>query len=418
MWGSQKTTVSNLDPLENQPMTNRIPITAEVFKMAQQRCRTTGCDVRQEAARQIAEEAILSLDPELDLLIDEDAAFSRDDRLVSTFDVNDIVVNGVRFDVRLVGEDGRVSIPRYLAGTSYIDGGTLAVSFAGDRNAAVVGYVPRSDWDLQDRHAGAREERLIFRIASQFDLEKQLPAILSAHTPGERKYSRAVHSSDVAQFCGQRQEMRLSEQRDFVEAVLNNEDCWTDLQVGISKPFVRRTLTHASIWNQKLERLAESVHPRFHRLSKEEVKASIARTGERLGGQSDSPQFRKEMLLNLAREELSHVFSGESFARACRLVEQVLSGRAVIDVLKETVKTKTAIDLALAIKQQRQKVTNFIDATSDEISLAFRQLALQPVYATHSGSEQEGVESVNEALKLLDVCELAENLKELGENLD
>jgi hypothetical protein len=42
-----------------------------------------------------------------------------------------------------------------------------------------------------------------------------------------------------------------------------------------------------------------------------------------------------------------------------------------------------------------------------------RQLALQPVYATHSQSEEEGIESVNEALSYLDACELAEGLRDL-----
>lgn len=398
-------------------MTNGIPITAEIVKMAQLRSRATGCDVRQETARQIAEQAILELDPELDLIIEEDAAYSRDDRLVATFDVNDIVINGVRLDVRLVNDDGRVSVPRYLVGTSYMNGGTLAVAFNPDRTASVVGFIPRKDWDLQDKHAGPKEDRLMFRVGGQFDLSK-LPSILSSVSNHNHKPHRStLHSTDIAQFCGHRQEMKLSQQREFVEAVLHNENCWPDLQVGLSKAFVRRTLTHASIWNQKLDSLSESVQSKFNKLSKEEVKAVIAKFGEQVGGQVDSPKFRKEMLLKLTREELAHSLKGEQLNKAIKIVEQVFSGRAVVDVVKDIVKSKTAIDLAVTIKRQRQKVTNFIEASSDEISFAFRQLALQPVYATHS-QQEEGVESVNEALKLLDAAELAESLNSLENELN
>jgi hypothetical protein len=299
-----------------------------------------------------------------------------------------------------------------------MNGGTLAVSFNADRSAAIVGYIPRSDWDLQDKHAGVNEDKLIMRVpGGQFDLEKQLPAIMPTVQKNGHKSNRPVHSNDIAQFCGHRQEMKIAKQREFVEQVLGNEDCWSDLEAGISKAFVRRTLTHASVWNQKLEKLAETVQSKFHRLSKEEVKMSIAKVGERMGGQVDSKQFRKEVLVSLTREELSRSLAPEALAKASKLVDQIFAGRSVLDVLKDSVKSKTAIDIAVTIKRQRQKVTNFIEASSDEISLAFRQLALQPVYATHSQSE-EGVESVNEALKLLDACELAESLKELEKELD
>lgn len=388
--------------------------------MAQLRSRATGSDVRQETARQIAQEAILALDPELDLLIDEEEAFSRDDRLVAALDVNDIVVNGVRMDVRVLQEDGRVSVPRYLVGTSYMNGGTLAIAFQHDRSAAIVGYVPRSDWDLQDKHAGPKEDKLIFRVNAAFDLEKNLPSIVSSTNKHEgAKHARAaIHASDIGQFCGHRQEMTLSKQREFVESVLHNESCWQDLQMGISKAFVKKTLTHASVWNHKLDSLAETLNAKFTRLSKDEIKAVLARLGEQLGGQIDSSHFRKELLLGLTREELSRSLKGEQLAKANNIVEQVLAGRSVSDVLRDTVKSKMALDLAMTIKRQRQKLSNFIEATSDEISLAFRQLALQPVYATHSqSSPEEGVDSVNEALRLIDASEFAESLKALEQEL-
>lgn len=386
--------------------------------MAQLRSRATGSDVRQETARQIAQEAIMSLDPELDLLIEEDAAFSRDDRLVAALDVNDIVVNGVRVDVRLMQEDGRVSIPRYLVGSSYMSVGTLAVAIHSDRTGSVVGFVPRSDWDLQDKHAGPKDDRLICRVnGSKFDLAS-LPQLLTQANKHEPKFSRIpMHAADIAQFCGHRQEMKLSQQRDFLEKVLHNEACWPDLQFGISKAFVRQTLSHASVWNRKLDLLAETLKPRFARLSKDEIKNSIGRLGEKLGSSVDSPQFRKQMLQVLTCEELGRSLKGEQLSKATSLVEQIFSGRSVIDVIKDTVKSNTAIDVAVIIKRQRQKVAHFIEASTEEISFGFQQMALQPVYATHSASEPEALESVNEVLNLLDAGELAESLKALEHEL-
>ncbi|MBX9685179.1 MAG: hypothetical protein K2X27_00680 [Candidatus Obscuribacterales bacterium] len=395
-------------------MTNGIPITAEIVKLAQLRSRATGCDLRQETARQIAQEAIMELDPELDLLVDEEAAFSRDDRLLSTFDLNDIVINGSRFDIRVV-EDGRVSIPRYLLSTSYMNLGTLAVAFHGDRSASVVGYVPKSDWELQDKHAASKDDKVIFRVGSaHFDLSSRLQELLSsANHESRARRAHPVHQSEINQFCGHRQEMTLSKQREFVEAVLANESSWADLQSGLSRSFVKKTLTHASVWNHRLDSMAQSLQSKFNKLSKDDIKVTLAKVAEDFGGQFDSPRYRKEMLLRLTREELSRSLKGEQLAKAARLVEQVLSGRPLIDAVKDSIKSPMAIDLALNIKRQRQKLTNFIEASSDEISLAFRQLALQPVYATHSQTEGEGVESVNEALSLLDAGELAESLKSL-----
>ena len=416
-------------------MTNGIPITADMVKLAQLKSRATGCDVRQELARLVAQDAIMNLDPEFDLLVDEDAAFSRDDRLVATFDANDLVVNGARFDVRLVGEDSRVSMPRFLVGTSYMNAGTLAVSINGDRTASVVGFVPRSDWDLQDKHAGPKEEKLIIRVNGQFDLAATIRAAASAQShadggsgfgPGSRsgsstgaqghKKPHTPHANEIHAFMGNRQEMKIEAQRQLVESVLTNEETWKDLQSGLSKQFVRKTLNHAAVWNSKLEKISEAVQPKFSKLSKDEVKNLIARLGEQLGGQAESPSFRKEMLVRLTREELGRSLKGEALKKANAVIDQIFAGRAVLDVVKDSVKNKAAIDLAVAIKGQRQKFTNFIEATTDELSFAFRQLALQPAYATHSQSD-DGLEAVNEALKILDACELAESISSIEKEL-
>lgn len=394
-------------------MSKGIPINAELVKLAQLRSRASACDVRQETARHIVNEAVMSLDPELDLLIDEDKAYSADDRLLSTFELNDIVINGLRFDIRVLQDDGRISLPRYLANTSYMSAGTLAVAFHPDRSASVVGFVPRSDWELQDKHAGEKEDRLIFRVNQHFDLASDLAQIVAKTSPPAQARKHAhITSSEIAQFCGHRQELKLNKQREFVDAVLLNESLWSELQSGISKTFVRKTLSHASVWNAKVEAMSEVVSGKCKRLSKDEVRSLIAKLGEKLGGQTDSAKFRREVLIVLTKEELARSLKGAELAKASAVIEQVFSGRSVLDSLKDAVKSKTAMDLAVTIKRQRQKVVNFLEASSDEIAMAFRQMALQPVYATHSQSD-EGLDSVNEALNLLDAAELAESLSAL-----
>lgn len=398
-------------------MTNRIEITPEMVKLAQQRIRATGGDVRQEIARHVAQEAVYALDPEHGFLVDEDTAFSRDDRLVSAFDVNDVVVNGARFDVRIVGDDGRVSLPRYLDCAAYMSAGTLAVAINPDRTASVVAFIDKADWQLQDKNL-RNEDKLVLRAdRGDFNFEKVLEKAVSRGHEAEHHASPPTHN-DLQRFVGNRGEVPIDQQRKTVDSALSNPDCWNDLSGVVaawSKPSIRKTLTHASVWNYKLERLAETVQPKFPKLNREDIKLIIARTGESLGGQAESPQFRKELLARLTKEELSRNLQGEQLRKASAIADQVMSGRSMRDAVNDFVKNSHAVDLALTIKRQRQKVVNFIEATTEELSSALRTMALQPVYATHSN--KEGVESINEALKLLDACELAERAKELEREL-
>jgi hypothetical protein len=76
-----------------------------------------------------------------------------------------------------------------------------------------------------------------------------------------------------------------------------------------------------------------------------------------------------------------------------------------------------ALELASTIKQGRRNVMCFLEATADEFANAFQQLRLQPVYATHSSDPRQGIEAVNEALKLLEAGELALTFKELEDEL-
>jgi len=55
----------------------------------------------------------------------------------------------------------------------------------------------------------------------------------------------------------------------------------------------------------------------------------------------------------------------------------------------------------------------------DEIGKAFQEMSLAPAYATHSssGSTDETVETIDEALQLMAVGDLAHNLRQLSKEL-
>lgn len=402
-------------------MSNRIEVTPEMVKLSQQRSRLTGTDVRQEMARHIAQEAILMSDPELGLIIDEDEAYSREDALVSAFEVNDLVVDGLRLDIRVLGEDGYVGLPRHLLGTRYMKAGSLVVSINKDRTANLVAFIPAEDWEKQESLVGGQDKVLLRADKGKdLDLETTLSNLPKGQSKNGGNSKQKLGASQFNQFLATRSDMPLDKQRELVDACLADETSWSELKsatAGYSKAFVRKTLTQASIWNYRLERISETLIPRFKKLSKEEIKAIIAKTGEKYGGQPESAQFRRELIKRLSAEELGKSLSGESLKRAAAAVDDVLSGKAVKDAVESIVKSNVAVEMALAIRQQRNKLMDFVDASSQELSGAFRQLSLQPVYATHSQESGEGLEAINEALKLVYAAELAESLKELEQEL-
>lgn len=395
---------------------NNVAITPEMVKLAQRRCRVTGSDIRQEIAFNAVLESILNLDPELGLIIDEEAAFSADDKLVAAFAVSDIVVNGFRFDIRLLGDDGYVVLPSYLFGQIYLSEGSFVVSVNGDRTASVVTYVPRSDWELQDKH-GAQEERILLRPhKGKFELSECFTSLSDQHKKAVPPVLPTADSSEITRFIANRHEMKMEDQRALVDAVLADKNSWqylTSALLTYSKPALKMTLTQASLWNQALENVLAAVGPKFGKLDSDEIRKLIAAVGEQWGGQPQSPRFRQELLNRLLQAELAKSLQGEKLQAASQVAKQVMAGLPALEAMKSLVKNKVTYDLASVIKKQRQKLHNFMDATSDELAFAFGQIALQPAYATHSQDNESGLEAVNQILGCLDACELAERLKEL-----
>lgn len=399
-------------------MIHEVEISPEVVRLAQARTRTMGATLADELARNVVQEAIFSSDPENELLLDEEKAFSNEDGLVAAFGVNDVVVNGCRYDVRTIDEEGRVAISRGLLNDAYMTGGTLAVQMNGSLQGKVVAFIPVSEWQAIDRNAGDQQTVYLRpHVESGFDMTAVMagmPAAPEAHG------KPAPAPFDLASYVANPGEIAVNRQRQIVEGTLSHPETWGQLDKVVatwSKGAMRRMLDNASEWNRRVERMVDKLAPKFKRLSREDIKKVVARIGETLGGQSESGEFRKALLSTLTREELSHTLGGQALKKASEVADAIFSGRAVNEAVKDIARNPVAIEIATKIKRQRNRVADFVDASAQELSGAFQQMSLQPVYATHSQDPQAGVESVNEALKMLDAAELAENLKDLDQDL-
>jgi hypothetical protein len=400
-------------------MIHEVEISPEVVRLAQNRTRSMGATLADELARNVVTEAIYNSDPENELLVEEDKAYSSEDALVSAFGVNDIVVNGCRVDVRVIDEEGRVAISRALLNGHYMTAGTLAVEMKGTLNGKVVGFIPAAEWQKLDASAGDQE--IVFlrpRLGGGFDFGATMTRLTPVAAPTSAKAT--PQPFEIATFVANRSELPLPRQRQIVENALAHPQIWGQMEKLVatwSKGSLRRILDDASEWNRRVEKIVDKLAPKFKRVSREDIKKVVSKVGETLGGQPESADFRKTLLATLTREELAHSLGGQALRKASDVAEAVLSGRAAGDVIKDFAKNPVAVELATQIKKQRNRVADFVDATSQELSAAFQQMALQPVYATHSQDPQGAVESVNEALKMLDAGELAESLKELDSEL-
>ena len=184
-----------------------------------------------------------------------------------------------------------------------------------------------------------------------------------------------------------------------------------------SRGLFRRVLSSGAAWNQRLDRISEKLGAKFNKLSKEDVRTLAAKIGEAFGGQPESSEFRQALLVVLTREELARSLPASLLQKASAAAESVLSGRAVADAVKDVSKNRVAVDVAAIIKRGRQQISGFVQASAEELASAYTQMALQPVYSTHSQDPQAGVEAINEALTMLEAAELAERIAKLDADL-
>jgi len=400
-------------------MTSQVQIAPELVRLAQARVQTTGTPLSQELSRMVIEESITRLDPELGFLIDADQSWSGNDALVAAIGVNDVVVNGLHIDVRVLDANAEVSVSRALIGTACLVNGTLVVEMISAHSGRLAGYIPASTWMAADRKCGDTTNAVLqFSSEPNSDLAATLEAIPAQSVSNKARGTAEPDLTELAKFVASRSQLSLQRQRQIVESALLDQKVLMQFEKMAalwSDGTLSRILTADSVWNSRVETLAGEVQPKFKASNKEEIKRQIRITGEQFGGQPESPQFRKALYSNLVRQEVLKRFQGADLTKLAQAVDRVLSGRPVVDAVKDLIKSRFAVDAALVIKNHRKKLSEFMTVSADEIAMAFNQLALRPAYATHSADKEDGTEQVNEALAMLQACELAEELARLAE---
>lgn len=393
----------------------QIELSPEVVRMAQIRANRQGLQFRQELARLVAEEAVIDLDCELGLLLENELSMNQSDVLAASLGVSDIVVNGHRLDVRAIDEDGEVVITRALVGSPYLSMGSLLVKLEGVHGGTVVGHLSSGAWlKAEDGLRDADPIRVPVSLGdfnfAEFMVELTNKAVLNL--PGASKLVN--FKTDVNELINDKGRLIVARQKQIFSYLCSHwsEETMAAVEaIGYKLPAARVTkvLLAAGRWNAVVEKASDKLADRFTKLSKDEIRHQVMAVGERFGGEIKGPAFRSELLQQLAASELARS-STVPVNVAQSVLAKVMAGVSAADAVKELVKNAVAVDLALSIKNKRQAAMGFMAATADEIGMAFQQLALQPAYATHSAADS-GVDSINEALALLSATDMADTIK-------
>jgi hypothetical protein len=389
-------------------------ISPEVTRLAQIKAKQAGVDIQNELARSIVEEAVIELDPELDLVVNTSENWSDIQGFARAVGANDIVVNDRHVDVRVLNDNGTVEISRALIGTPYLANGSLVVSLQGTDGGTVVGLVGSGSWSSAEQQTKDNAVIVKFESATEFDLGTTLTDMCSGEQSKQQGNARTLpNEKELQGFISDRDNIIAARQKQIVMFVLNDLAVRAQFeQVEAQSRQSDRVVSDSAIWSRRVETVVDLVSPKFSALSEKDVRNVVRKTGEIFGGQPDSPQFRKHMINKLTVEQLSKKFAGVSLSKVAEVVDHVFSGQSALDSVKGIVNNKVAVDIAAKIKTQRNRAEGFVAATAEEIGMAFNQLALQPAYATHSAGDS-GVDSINEALQLLEAAELAEQARAL-----
>lgn len=400
-------------------MSNRVEFSPEIVRLAQARVQESGSNLANELARLAVEEVIMNADPELELVIEFENALSGIDSVVAAVGANDVVVNGRHIDVRAIGEDGHVELCKALVGTPALSSGTLVVALDGRTGAKIIAHVKAGSWmNAEQASADTEPVRVEVEPDDAFDAVATISGICQrVHIALDK--TKLPETSDLEKFLNQPNSMILARQKQMVTALCAKaelREIARGIKVDLSRGVVNRMLRAEATWNRRTEEIVDKLSPKFKSLTREELKRHVTMTGEELGGQPEAPAFRKALLKRVSADELTSRLGGAAASKVRSLYEQITSGKSASDAVKSIVKNSVAVDLAQVIKTQRGKVEGFFAATAEEIGFAFQQLALQPAYATHS-KKDEGVESINEALLLLEAGDVAESVQAMESEL-
>jgi hypothetical protein len=390
-------------------MIKNIEISPEMARLVQRQCRREQLPFAQQLARGVVEEAIMSENPQLDLLVDSASALAEIPALVRAAGVNDVVINGKHVHVAVLDSDNKVAIPAMLARTRYLANGALIVKLDGTQAASVVGHLSAAVIDKAFESAHDTDLFLEIEPGSDFELAK-VAETLMAFEDGSAQMK--LKAQDYVTFVNDRSSLPLAVQRQIVSALMEPA-----IRENVSflwqRDHVVEALADAALWNSRVDALCQKLALKFTSLAGSQIKDAVLRVGEKLGGQVEITEFQKTLVGELTQAAIRERVSPKAQAQIKGLIDEIYSGASALKAVKQLISNQLTIDLAEAITRQRKGIIDLANATADEFGLAFRSLSLQPAYATHSQKETVSLEVVDEALLLLEVAKLAEEMKGL-----
>lgn len=396
----------------------KIALTREMEILSSSSAMVQGVNQKLDLALLSAEAIISELDPKLNIVCEQWESLSHIQSLASTIGVNDLVVNGRHIDVRVCDEDNFVSLNKILLGSALLTSGSLVVKLDQD-NAEIIAYIAPSTWTQQNEHDGFVSLRV--DVDKDFDLVATLKSIIK-RAQTDQACDKKPAQEDLKTFL-QSPATSSSSLRPMIAALCSNSDLReTAFQMALDLPLntVTDILQKASAWNATCDIVAAKLATKFKSFKADEIKQIVQSTGERFGGQPEAPEYMNAILNELVQMEMNKKFSTSAKKigeKVKTLSSKLAKGATLNDSVKALVNNSVAVDLAMSIKETRLQVENFVLATAEEIGMAFQKLALQPVYATHSADNEAGVDSINEALELLEAHEIyerAEAIKKSG----
>jgi len=390
----------------------KVELNPEISRIAQATAAKQGVSFRNVLARSFVEQAVTELDWELNLIVEADQSLS-ETPVFAKAGANDLVINGTHIHVVALDEAGVAELPNGFLTAGYMNGGALVVRILDTTHAAVVGYIPAASL-MEASHMNTSLPRLFlhFQSDSHIDLAATLTQAVAA--PKLALALNAPHAEDYVTFANNPDALPVSAQRQIVSFCCENDWARENLAAMTTEHGnVPSILAAASVWNKRVDTLLDKLAGHSKALKPAQIRRIIEETGEKFGGQPESPLFRKALLQTIAREELATRLSPESLVKVVGVVDLIVAGKSVMDGVKSFVRNEVAVELARTIASRRENLSRFTQATAEEVSSAFQNLALQPAYATHSSGDQLGMEDINQALSLVEASQWLQALDEV-----
>lgn len=395
----------------------KIALTREMEILSSSNAMAQGVNQKLDLALLSAEAIISELDPKLNIVCEQWESLSHIQSLASTLGVNDLVVNGRHIDVRVCDDENVVSLNKILLGSALLNSGSLVVKFEKD-DAEIVAYIPSSTWTQQKEQDGLVSFKV--DIDKDFDLVATLKSIIK-RAKTDHALEQNLAEEDLKIFL-QSPASSSASLRPMIAALCSNSDLReTAFEMAMDLPLntVTQVLHKASAWNATCDIVTTKLATTFKGLKPDEIRQIVQSTGEKYGGQPEAPEYMNAILNDLVQMEVNKKFSTHASKigeKVKKLSSKLAQGLSIGDSVKALVNNSVAVDLALSIKETRNQMENFVLVTAEEIGMAFQKLALQPVYATHSNENEAGVDSINEALVLLEAHEIIERAEAIKKN--